>query len=331
MMDTKDRAIVWSDRLQLVRLTEHRATDALTTILYHGFRFGDETWETARDRLKRQCDFLATAFRPVSIKEVQDGLEAGRFAHPRALLVTIDDAKRDILDVIDIFEEFDIPLVQFVCAGWSAGASDDDADQAPFLRFAASLQHYQGGAESIRIGDRAFTLESGGNAEAIEAVIDLSEKGDPAALPMSAVTGSNAGQICTWAELRDLQARSVVLGCHSASHPQIARQSARRQAFEITAAHRLIEARTGPCAHFAYPYGIPGSYNDETHKLLKNNNFSTGFTTAPALAAPDADPLSLPRIVLPDKPMSDIVFRARVRGGGIPLTRLKDLMGGGKP
>ena len=81
----------------------------LTTILFHRFFFGDEAAETSRDRLKRQCEWLRKHFTPVDLNAVKGGLKESKLP-PRPLLVTIDDAKIEILRVADIFAAFELPV-----------------------------------------------------------------------------------------------------------------------------------------------------------------------------------------------------------------------------
>lgn len=327
---SKDQIIVWSDRLRLVRLFTGSGRRRLTTILYHQFRFGEESAATARDRLRRQCEFLARNYTALTLDDAVGFVTSGAPGPDFPLLVTIDDAKRQILDDLDIFEEFSIPLALFVCAGWSdladQGGRADRDPEGLLCRLLARLHFYDGEETAVRLDGQAFRLDRAGNAALIDAVIaadaggTLADAEDLLALDRAAPDYS---QICTWSELAGLKAKGVAIGAHSASHPQIARQTAARQRAECIGAKRLIEARLGPCRHFAYPYGIPGSYDDGTGELLREAGFETGFTTLSAFSAPGAKKLELPRIPLPDRPMSQAAFAARVRGGGAFLSQLK--------
>ena len=69
---------------------------------------------------------------------MRDGALSGK-----PLLITIDDAHLDTLDVFDIFQSFDLPLAIFVCAGWTAGASAIEVDTA-LARLASDIEWYYG-------------------------------------------------------------------------------------------------------------------------------------------------------------------------------------------
>ena len=326
----RDLAILWSERLSLPRLVGAGLDGGLTTILFHHFRFDDESWNSARDRLRRQLGYLAEAFDPVTLEAALGFLDTDTAPGRRPLLVTIDDAKRENLEVADLFQTAGLPVVHFVCAGWSALADPDHDDEAMKLRLAARLHFYGGDALEIGVRGEIFTLDRNGNARLIDAVIAADATNDLERLAdlesaLSTIADPTAKDVCNWSELRDLQGGGATIGVHSVSHPKIAKQTPLRQRFEIEAAHSYISARLGPCRHFAYPYGTPDSHDDNTRSILADLGIATAFVTRPAIARPGNDIFRLPRLVMPDRPMSDAVFRARSCGGGVPLNLLKEL------
>ncbi len=330
MTGSKDIAIVWSDRLRIPRLFGCVPQRDLTTILFHSFRFGEETWADVRERLRRQLDFLASGYQPVNLGQALDFVREGKKRGERQVLVTVDDAKRDILEVYDLFQSFGVPVAQFVCSGWSERApgghqAQDDA-VATKARLVSYLHFSDAPPQKVVVGDSPQMTDQNGNVALIDRLIDIDDPDELARLEGVLGPVAPAGDICTWSELRDLQSQGMEIGCHSVSHPQIARQSAKRQRYEICESRRLIEANLGPSPWFAYPYGTSDSEDAGTLALLREQGFRAGFTTAGALALQGDDSLRLPRIVLPDVPMSDAVFKARVHGGGIPLSRLKGVL-----
>lgn len=322
MNGLRDLAIIWSDRLGLQRLFG-RTAGGLTTILFHAFRFGDESWARTRERLRRQLDLLATGWRPVDIGQALAAVQGGLPAEARPLLVTVDDAKRDILEVFDLFQAFGVPVVQFVCAGWTERMQRDPAPEALRARLVSCLHFHDGPVREVTLGGALHRLARDGNAALIDAVITTDDLAGLTRLEESLGTAIRQDRFCTWPELRDLRRQGMAVGCHSVSHPRIAMASPTRQRFEIAESRRLVEARLGPAPWFAYPYGTPESHDAGTRALLAEQGFAAAFTTVPALAAPGQDRLRLPRIVLPDVAMPDRVFRARVRGGGIPLAAIR--------
>lgn len=327
MNGIRDLAIIWSDRLGMQRLFGN-AAGGLTTILFHDFRFGDESWDSTRERLRWQLDLLATNWRPVDIGQALGLVQGGMRTDARPLLVTVDDAKRDILQVFDLFQSFGIPVLQFVCAGWSERAQmgrDGTGEPDGKARLVSFLHFHDGPPRDVMLDGMRHRLDRNGNAALIDAVIGTDDIPALARIEAEFDTGVRGGAVCDWDELRDLQRQGMAIGCHSVSHPRIARQSAVRQRFEIAESRRLVEARLGHSPWFAYPYGTPESHDAGTRALVAEQGFAAAFTTVPALATPGQDHLRLPRIVLPDVAMTDRVFRARVRGGGIPLAAIRGI------
>lgn len=328
MTHAVDRAILWSDRLGLPRLFFGSPERKLTTILFHDFRIGGESRDASRERVRRQCDYLATRYTPVTAGTALEVLDGTRPDLRYPLLVTVDDAKRDILDVIDIFDAAGIPVLQFICAGWTSQASGVPDEPHLLPRIVTTLHFYRGQADWIRFGGTEHLLNHDGNAGLIDALLATGEQAARTQgwerLVQLDADNTPPARICAWDELRDLQAGGMTIGCHSVSHPPIARCSTVRQDFEITAAKALVEAELGPTRYFAYPFGIPKSHDAGTRTLLSRAGFEAGFTTEQIFAPPGTDRLVLPRITLPDIALDDAQFQARIRGGCIPLAYLKE-------
>ena len=321
MTGFKDRAILLSDRLALPRLT-HGASDArLTTILFHRFLVQGENWAKARDRIFRQCEFLARHFNPVDIDTATAMIGGAEQMRDHPLLVTIDDAKLEVLEVADIFVEFGLPVALFVCNGWS-GQSDEPEDVRH--RLAMALRFHVGARRDVEVEGRRFTLDHVGNVDLLDALIETGFPETVVDQLRDLAVQRSARPACDWSELRDLEGQGMTLGAHSVTHGKIAHYSATRQRFEILASTETMRRHFGTCRTFAYPYGNPGTYDADTRALLVEAGLETGFITTPSFAAPGCDPLTLPRIVLPNAAMSDAVFAARVRGGGAPLTWLRE-------
>src|SRR5262245_7833670 len=127
----------------------------LRTILFHHFFFPGETPDRSRDRLKFQCDWLCSNFNPVTLRQVQMGLPSGSLP-PKALLITIDDAKIELLSVLDVFRSFSLPICIFSCVGWSA--QEIDSAREPRLALAklvTDLEWYRGPVVDLEIaGER---------------------------------------------------------------------------------------------------------------------------------------------------------------------------------
>ncbi len=328
-MIKKSDLIVLSDRLGLSRLVAGSPEHRLTTILYHHFFFGDEDREAARDRLKRECEWLRHTYAPVSAAAALESLGSG--TSPRyPLLVTVDDAKVQLLDVIDIFESFELPLALFVCVGWTDRGSPIDEATA-LSRIVAELHWYEGSERTFDLDGRSLRIEPGANAHVIDVLIEMAGNGGQKSIAelaeaLDRITARPSREVCNWDEIADLASIGVDMGSHSVSHAKLGRQSDRRLRFEITEAKKVLSRKVGSCPHFAYPYGDSGSFDKRSAAVLREVGHINAFVTKAGFASRESDPYELPRIVLPETPMTQAEFQARVRGGGIPLTALKQIL-----
>ncbi|HER26831.1 MAG TPA: polysaccharide deacetylase family protein [Rhodospirillales bacterium] len=322
----KSNAIVLSDCLGIQKLVAGSPERQLTTILYHQFFFGEENRDIARDRLKRQCEWLVDSYSPVTATQAVNSLGRNDLSG-YSLLVTIDDAKLQVLDVLDIFESFEIPLVLFVCPGWSDRGNPIDESTA-LMRAVATLHWYDGPAVTIESGGLSVQIETGMNTKVIDKVLEAAENDAQfsaveLAESLDRVMPGSVRQVCNWSEITDLASRGVEIGSHAVSHVRLAEQSDRRLRYEISESKKALSAKIGTCAHFAYPYGDPGTFDERTVEALRQSGYSDGFITRVGFANGSIDPCELPRITMPEAVMGQAEFRARVRGGGIPFSVIK--------
>jgi len=303
---------------------------SLTTILFHKFFFNEEPVEKGRDRLKRQCEWLRKKYTPMTLETVGNALLTGQFKK-RSILITIDDALVDILEVDDIFKSFELPITIFVCVGWCAEVSGADESQDSQLASTISkLEWYAGADKELTIdgGRRKFNLRRVQKDIVIDQILENQNEYRPhlghILAQLNEVTKSDSKRrICTWKELSDLHASGTYIGCHSISHVNLGAVSPTRMSFEINMARRFLVDKFGDCASFAYPYGTPGSFNRSTTTEIKAAGFQFAFLTHSDFTDEKTDPYHLPRIALPDRSMSRGEFCARVAGAGIALRQTR--------
>ena len=328
-MLSKSDLFIWSHRLGAPRLFAGSPDHRLTTLLYHRFVFDGESVEAARERLRRQCAWLAETYTPVSADDARAFLD-GEKSPARPLLVTTDDASVDLLEVIDVFNEFDMPIVVFTCVGWTDHASDFDEETA-LARAVSDLYWYPGAPTSIEIDGDDVAVASGGAADAIDRLIEAAQGGgrvDLEAIVNAIETQPENGAraTCDWAEVHSLAERGATIGSHSISHAKLAQQSSLRKRFEILESRRILSRKTYACADFAYPFGTSDAFDEETGRLMTEAGYSAAFVTTPRLAPPDTDRHEVPRLVLPDTAMPLAEFKARAHGVNAAVDRLKGLM-----
>lgn len=305
--------------------------NGLTTVLYHRFFFDGEPKQRSRERLRRQLQWLRSAYNPLTLEQFHRALTAGVLP-ARALLVTADDAMVDLLDVHEEFRAAGVPLTVYVCTGWTAQASELEPDGL-LARVVTTIEWYTGPDVALSIGKESRQIMIGRSHRSATVDQILASRGyyQPHLEELLAQVQQNADApgppaICTWPELVSLRESGVQFGAHSVSHIRLAPASDTRLQFEVAEAKRLIDRKLAPCSSFAYPFGIEGTCDERTTAVVQSAGLTTAFMTHPGFAPSTAPAFHLPRFALPERPMTDGEYRGRVRGGGLLLRRLKDVL-----
>jgi len=97
-----------------------------------------------------------------------------------------------------------------------------------------------------------------------------------------------------WSELAEISAGGVTIGSHSLMHHRFSRLDVRESYDDMRVSAEIIDRALGqrPAA-FCYPYGV---YDRLIERLLPTCAYEFGFTCDPPAAAPQDNPLRLPRI-----------------------------------
>ena len=320
-------ALTASAGLGVPNLLRPRSQPSVSALLFHRFFDPGEHRRQGVERLRRQLEWLRANYTPISLPQFMEGLRSGVLPE-RAVLVTADDARIDLLGVIEEFKAFDVPLAVFVCAGWTASASKGTGTDL-VARAAVAIQWHEQADVELRFGrNRVFALSQANKAQNIDRLIaecddltpDLEELCDRVEGMVDAPP-----QCCTWSDLQGLLAAGVSMGAHSVTHVCMSTTSAIRRRFEIAESKRLCELMLGPCHTFAYPYGTPETQSEATRAELESAGYAAAFLTHSEFITAKSDVFALPRISMPDVSMSLREFKARASGAGIALRRLKAL------
>lgn len=298
-----------------------------TVLLSHSFFVRGESRRQSIDRLRRQLDWLRRAYEPMSVPQLLEKLEGGAVPEG-AVVVTTDDALLDVFEVSKEFKAFGVPLAVFVCVGWVQSEGETATDR--LIEAVTAIHWYNGPDSRVDVGNGlSFELTSSKKPAIIDHILKERESIEPylgtLCAKISALKTHAPGRsVCSWTELRELASSGVHIGAHSVSHVRISQMSAIRQEFEIKESKRALDTRIGPCISFAYPYGVQGTYDASTHAQIKEAGFHCAFLSQSDFVTPDSDSFELPRISIPGADMPLYEFKARVRGGGVPLRRLKE-------
>lgn len=86
------------------------------------------------------------------------------------------------------------------------------------------------------------------------------------------------------------------IGAHSVTHPVLSRLSLAQQREEILGSKAYLEQHLGAIVRsFAYPYGGPPTYSEQTVSILREAGFECACSTSHGRVRRVADPFQLPR------------------------------------
>jgi peptidoglycan/xylan/chitin deacetylase (PgdA/CDA1 family) len=150
-----------------------------------------------------------------------------------------------------------------------------------------------------------ITFDDGYADTAELAVPALAERGLPATLYVTTgmLRGGPAGgtveppgRMLDWSELADLEARSIEIGAHSHTHPQLDTLPSARARDEIVRSRDLLEDRLGhPVRSFAYPHGYSSR---AVRHMVAQAGFDSACAVRNALSSTRDDLFTLARLTV---------------------------------
>jgi peptidoglycan/xylan/chitin deacetylase (PgdA/CDA1 family) len=104
---------------------------------------------------------------------------------------------------------------------------------------------------------------------------------------------------------------TATIGAHTVDHVRLRDRPAREQQDTVSGSKRELEQAIGRAvAHFAYPFGRHGDFDDRSVDAVRSAAFDTACTTLPGTARPSTDPYRLPRRLVMD--WGRVRFRAQM-------------------
>ena len=123
----------------------------------------------------------------------------------------------------------------------------------------------------------------------------------------------------SWNQLRDMQARGIEIGSHTANHQPLTSLDREKQAEEMKLSKRLMEWNGLKTIYsFSYPNG---AYDEEMPDLLRENEYLNAVTGDGGLNTLKTNPYLLQRTNIPHPRLGLLEFKLRLFKGEV-MTRL---------
>jgi peptidoglycan/xylan/chitin deacetylase (PgdA/CDA1 family) len=255
------------------------------------------------ERFGEHCEILRRRF---DVAPVREWKRAGR-----QVAITFDDGYADNATVArEILAAAGLPATFFITAG-RLGARDE----AWWDRLAQLLLERDTAARplDIEVGGQPFWADIRSPAARERAHLALFYRLRPlrlteidktlAALEIQLAASSAGRETHRWMTVEELQTLAatdgIEIGAHTVTHPFLSKLDREDQRREIEGSRQALERvlHRSP-GLFAYPYGGPDAFDDETTRLVGEAGYSGACMAVGGIARADCDPRRIPRNVV---------------------------------
>jgi peptidoglycan/xylan/chitin deacetylase (PgdA/CDA1 family) len=245
------------------------------------------------DHFSEQLDYIRRTCHPMRLVDLVDAMRERSLPH-RAVAITFDDGYVDnFTHAYPLLKSFNIPATIFVTSEKVGSPYEfwwDDLERVILvpphlparLRISINGHEYEWRLESVEqrksahrdLGNLLKPVDANGRDRI------LAELTSWADLERS---GRSDYRAMTTSELLDVaQSDWIDIGGHTVTHPSLSTLSAEAQRAEIVGGLNRLESILGShVLTFAYPFGTPQDFTDETAKIVGDAGFSAAFTTVP--------------------------------------------------
>jgi peptidoglycan/xylan/chitin deacetylase (PgdA/CDA1 family) len=278
--------------------------DRFGVLVFHEF---DEPY---RPTVEAVCEHISRHFEPVSLSTIVAAIHDEKPLPHNAVTVTVDDGYRNFLTIgHPIFKRYNIPTTVYVVASFADRRLWLWTDRIAFVLENTDRKMVTANIENGNVLDLDISSATARSAsiyslwEALKLVPNqcrLKFLDNFAALCNVEIPSQPPPDRAslTWQEMLDLAAEGVEIGCHTDSHPILARVSdASELARETRGAKELMESRLKrKVDHFCYPNGRDIDISDAAVNCVREAGFKSAVTSTYGLNTLKADPLRIQRL-----------------------------------
>jgi peptidoglycan/xylan/chitin deacetylase (PgdA/CDA1 family) len=253
-----------------------------------------------------QMEYLAKNFPVISLDELASG-KLPKNGRNHCVAVTFDDGYRDnYTNAFPVLRDLGMPATIFLTTGCIESGELPWFDQVglAFKVTAAKEVDF-----SVAGGPKALLASRSDRLAAMRAAQEWLWKmpeGERlrrtrelfAALRLSA-SPQLPNFLLNWGEIREMNGKKIEFGAHTVTHPVLTRVSSARMREELLGSKGTIEGRLQrEVRHFAYPFGGPQDFSEETKTAARESGFVSAVTTLWGFNEPGDDRFELRRFSL---------------------------------
>lgn len=252
---------------------------------------------------RQQMEYLAKHFPIISLDQVARG-EAAAADGGYSVAITFDDGYRDnFVHAYPILRALNIPATIFLVSGCIESGQMTWYDRVRLAFKLSCVSHFSlrdcGGPEQSLNTVQARVQACGETLWWLRSVSEERRQGYlrnvfHALRVEEDLTLPNF--MLTWDDVRQMSSGRIRFGAHTASHPVLSKLSKSQLRDEIVGCKATIEDRLQmPVVHFAYPFGRPQDFNEESKRVVQEAGFKSAATTVLGFNVPDQDRFELKR------------------------------------
>ena len=210
------------------------------------------------------------------------------------VILTIDDADCNILQLVPILEKYQVPITLFVPVGFCLDDESLDGLRSRCLHFGAfNLLDKAEGHERYNSEDYFHEIMSMDIYQLKELLNKLLIETDSDRKPLT------ERKLLNVKALEEISRHELItLASHSMSHVRLALLPDKWLRWEIEQSIDYIKDWGGDGEVFSYPYGNKGSFNNVTQKVLEEKGVKYAFTTLANNSVANTIPHSIGRSYL---------------------------------
>ncbi|MEP7311032.1 MAG: polysaccharide deacetylase family protein [Pseudomonadota bacterium] len=254
-----------------------------------------------------QVDYLSRHFEPVTCRDVIAALRGVSSLPRNAVAITFDDGFSDLYEhAMPILERARVPATVFIPTDYI-----DSGEPLWFDLIAYILMNADARSIAVPFVDNGLPDSNNhlSRREAVQSTLKwLKTCPDAervafiahtkAAFPEIVAAGIEVlGRALNWDEMRDMAARGIEFGAHSASHPCLTRISGEALQQELTPPRQALEKHLGIAVEsLAYPFGGRNAFSPAVTTAARAAGYRLGISYVPGInALPLADEFAVSR------------------------------------
>lgn len=271
------------------------------------FPFDPELVSATPAVFRRQMEYVARHFDPITFADLLAALDGARPLPARPLIVTFDDGYRDnYTEAFPILRQIGVPATFFVCTGSIGGDEPFWYDRIAYALFRAREGELvlPGSGRRFQLGDLSSrraaawemveVLKSMSDRERLRSLeqlgrrLDLEVRRDDRPL----------GDPMSWAQVCEMSAAGMEVASHSVTHPVLSQLDDSALQYELVESRRQLEAVLGSSVPvLSYPFGSPSDYDARVMAATRDAGYRLAASYVAGRNDPRvADPFELRRL-----------------------------------